>query len=46
MAYYKRGLALERLGEAARARESYEAVIKQFPDSQQAVLAKQRLDGD
>jgi TolA-binding protein len=44
-AYYKRGLALERLGESARARESYEAVLKQFADSQQAILAKQRLDG-
>jgi tol-pal system protein YbgF len=43
-AYYKRGLAFERLGEAARARESYEAVIKQFPDSQQATLAKARLE--
>ena len=43
-AYYKRGMAFERLGEAARARESYEALIKQFPDSQQAVLAKQRLE--
>ena len=44
MAYYKRGLAFERLGEAARARDSYQALIKQFPDSQQAVLAKQRLE--
>ncbi len=43
-AYYKRGLALERLGESARARESYEALIKQFPDTQQAVLARQRLE--
>jgi len=43
-AYYKRGLALERLGEAARAKESYEAVIKQFPDAQQATLAKQALE--
>jgi tol-pal system protein YbgF len=43
-AYYKRGLAFERLGEPARARESYEALIKQFPDTQQAVLAKQRLE--
>ena len=43
-AYYKRGMAFERLGESARARESYEALIKQFPDSQQAVLAKQRLE--
>ena len=43
-AYYKRGLAFERLGEPARARESYEAVVKQFPDSQQATLAKARLE--
>lgn len=43
-AYYKRGLAFERLGEPARARESYEAVIKQFPETQQAVLARQRLE--
>ena len=43
-AYYKRGMTYERLGDPARARESYETVIKQFPDSQQAVLAKQRIE--
>ena len=43
-AYYKRGEALARLGERDRARESYETVIKEYPDSQQAGLAKQRLD--
>jgi tol-pal system protein YbgF len=43
MAHYKRGSAFERLGETARARESYEMLVKQFPDSQEAVLAKQRL---
>jgi tol-pal system protein YbgF len=43
-AYYKRGAAYERLGDTARARESYEAVIKQFPDTPQAALAKQRLE--
>ncbi len=43
-AYYKRGLAFERLGDTARARESYEALLKQFPETQQAVLAKQRLE--
>ncbi|RPI51363.1 MAG: outer membrane protein assembly factor BamD [Acidobacteria bacterium] len=43
-AYYKRGLALERLGEVARAKESYEAVIKQFPDATPATLAQQRLE--
>jgi TolA-binding protein len=44
-AYYKRGMAFERLGESARARESYEALLKQHPDSQPATLASQRLDG-
>ena len=44
-AYYKRGLALARLSETARARESYETLIKQFPDAPEASLAKQRLDG-
>ena len=43
-AFYKRGLALERLGEVARAKESYDAVIKQFPDAQQATMARQRLE--
>ncbi len=43
-AYFKRGQALEALGERDRARESYEAVIKQFPNSDQASLAKQRLN--
>ena len=43
-AYYKRGLALQRLGETDRAKESFEAVMKQFPDSQPAILAKQRLE--
>ena len=45
MAYYKRGRALERLGETARARESYETLIKQSPDASETSLAKQRLDG-
>jgi tol-pal system protein YbgF len=44
MAYYKRGRALENLGEDARARESYETLIKQFPDAPETSLAKQRLD--
>jgi TolA-binding protein len=43
-AYYKRGLALERLGQPDRARESYEGVIKNFPESDAARLAKQNLD--
>ena len=43
-AYFKRASALDQLGERDRARESYEAVIKEFPTSPQASLAKQRLD--
>ncbi len=43
-AYYKRGAAFERLGDSARARESYEALLKQFPNTDSAVLAKQRLE--
>jgi TolA-binding protein len=43
-AYYKRGLAFERLGQIERARESFEAAIKNFPDSDAARLAKQNLD--
>jgi tol-pal system protein YbgF len=40
---YKRALALERLSQFDRARESYELVMKTFPDSEAARLAKQNL---
>ena len=43
-AYYKRGVVLQALSEIDRAKESFEAVIKQFPDSTAATLAKQGLD--
>jgi tol-pal system protein YbgF len=43
-AYYKRGMALERLGQTDRARESYEGAIKNFPDTTAARMAKQALD--
>jgi tol-pal system protein YbgF len=43
-AYYKRGIALEELKQLDAARQSYEAVIKESPDSQGALLAKQRLE--
>ena len=43
-AYYKRGLAYERLGQTDAARASYETVNKGFPDSTAALLAKQSLD--
>jgi tol-pal system protein YbgF len=43
-AYYKRGIAFERLGQADRARESWETLIKLFPEAEVARLAKQNLD--
>jgi len=43
-AYYKRGLAQERLGQLDAARASWQAVSKSFPDSAAATLAKQNLD--
>jgi tol-pal system protein YbgF len=43
-AYYKRGLALESLGQLPQARESFAFVVKTYPDSTAATLAKQALD--
>ena len=43
-ALYKRGIAFERLGQNDRARESYEQVLKNYPDEAAARLAKQSLD--
>jgi tol-pal system protein YbgF len=43
-AYYKRGIVLGELGQVDRARESLETVMKQFPDTDMARLAKQQLD--
>lgn len=43
-AYYRKGLALSNLRDTARAREAWETLIKNFPDSSEATLAKQRLD--
>jgi tol-pal system protein YbgF len=43
-AYYKRGLAYERLGDRARALESLEHVLKAFPDAPFAHLAKQAVE--
>jgi tol-pal system protein YbgF len=42
--YYKRGLAQERLGQIDAARMSWETVVKMYPDSDGARLAKQGLD--
>ena len=43
-AYYKRGLAYERLGQIDRAKQSFEYVIKNFSESSTATLAKQSLE--
>ena len=43
-AYYKRGMTFERLSQPDQARESWETLIKTFPDSDMARLAKQNLD--
>ena len=43
-AYYKRGIVLGELGQTDRARESFEALMKQFPDTDMARLAKQQVD--
>jgi tol-pal system protein YbgF len=44
VAYYKRGLAEERVGQIDAARASWEAAAKSFPDSDAGRLAKQNLD--
>ena len=43
-AYYKRGMTFERLGQLDRARESWDTLLKTFPDAEVARLAKQNLD--
>lgn len=43
-AYYKRGLVLSNLKELERAKESFEVVVKKFPDHPAATLAKQALE--
>jgi len=43
-AYYKRGKAQESLGTPEAARASYELLLKTYPDTQSAGLAKQALD--
>jgi soluble lytic murein transglycosylase len=42
-AYYKMGLALAATKQPDRAREAYETLLKLYPDSELAGLAKQRL---
>lgn len=42
--YFKRGMAQSALGQTDRARESWEYVVKTFPNSDTGRLAKQRLE--
>jgi tol-pal system protein YbgF len=42
--YFKRGMALNALGQTDRARESWEFVLKNYPNSDAGRLARQRLD--
>jgi len=44
VAYYRKGLALSNLRNAAGAREAWETLIKSFPDSGEATLARQGLE--
>ncbi len=43
-AHYKRGMAQDRLGQTDAARASWELVIKDFPETDAARMAKQNLD--
>ena len=43
-AYYKRGLAQERLGQVDAARNSWDTVSKSYPESDAGRLARQNLD--
>jgi tol-pal system protein YbgF len=43
-AYYRKGLALSTLKDIAGARAAWEEIVKKYPDSQEANLAKQGLE--
>jgi TolA-binding protein len=43
-AYYRKGLALSTLKDVAGARAAWEEILKRFPDSQEASLARQGLE--
>ena len=42
--YYKRGLAYERLNQADKARQSYDLLVKNYPDSDAGRLARQAVE--
>ncbi len=44
VAYYRKGLALANLKDLAGARDAWESLIKAFPDSNEAALARQGLE--
>jgi tol-pal system protein YbgF len=44
LAYYKKGLALVRLGQQDRARDAWQTVVTKYADSDAAILARQGLD--
>jgi TolA-binding protein len=44
LAYYKRGVAYAELKQNDQARESWEQLLKLFPNSSEAILAKSGLD--
>jgi TolA-binding protein len=43
-AYYRKGLALSNLRNVSGAREAWETLVKNFPDSSEAILARQGLE--
>ena len=43
-AYFKRGMALKALGQVSQAKDSLSFVIRTYPSSDAAFLAKQALD--
>jgi tol-pal system protein YbgF len=43
-AYYKRGMALSAMGQNDRARESFETLMKTFPEHDMSRMAKQQID--
>jgi TolA-binding protein len=45
MAFYRRGFVESAMGETDAARATWEELVKRFPNSQGAQLAKQRLAG-
>jgi TolA-binding protein len=44
LAYYKLGLTYEALKQPDLARKAFEMVIQKYPNSSDAILARQRLD--